>query len=92
MILAINKMDDPQVNYAQARYEEIKSEMQKTLKAIGFKHWEEFCYIPTSGWVGDNIMEKSAKMPWYNGPCLIDAIDALKAPKRPTDKPLRLPI
>eukprot|EP00703_Trepomonas_sp_PC1_P002964 JAP93642.1 Elongation factor 1-alpha [Trepomonas sp. PC1] len=92
MILAINKMDDPQVNYSQARYEEIKGEMQKTLKAIGFKHWEEFNYIPTSGWTGDNIMEKSTKMPWYNGVCLLDAIDALKAPKRPSDKPLRLPI
>ena len=64
----------------------------KTLKAIGFKHSEDFNFIPTSGWVGDNIMERSPKMPWYTGPCLIEAIDMLKAPKRPSDKPLRLPI
>ena len=62
------------------------------LKAIGFKHADDFNYIPTSGWTGDNIMEVSPKMPWYKGLCLIDAIDSLKAPKRPTDKPLRLPI
>jgi len=37
-------------------------------------------------------MENSANMKWYTGPCLLDAIDGLKAPKRPTDKPLRLPI
>jgi elongation factor 1-alpha len=66
--------------------------MLKNLKLIGFKHADEFNFIPTSGWVGDNIMEVSDKMPWYHGVCLIDAIDALKAPKRPTDKPLRLPI
>lgn len=66
--------------------------MTKTLTLIGFRHPEEFNFIPTSGWVGDNIMEVSPKMPWYKGLCLIDAIDGLKAPKRPTDKPLRLPI
>ena len=31
-------------------------------------------------------------MPWYDGPCLLEALDAVKAPKRPTDKPLRIPI
>ena len=92
IILCINKMDDPQVNYSEARYTEIKTEMNKMLKAIGFKHADDFNYIPTSGWTGDNIMEVSLKMPWYKGLCLIDAIDSLKAPKRPTDKPLRLPI
>ncbi|EFO65064.1 Elongation factor 1-alpha [Giardia duodenalis] len=92
MIICVNKMDDGQVKYSKERYDEIKGEMMKQLKNIGWKKAEEFDYIPTSGWTGDNIMEKSDKMPWYEGPCLIDAIDGLKAPKRPTDKPLRLPI
>ena len=65
----------------------------KTLKAIGYgAKAEKFEYIPVSGWIGDNIMEKSENMPWYTGKCLIDAIDSLTPPKRPTDKPLRLPI
>lgn len=92
MIVCINKMDDPQVKYAQARYDEIKKEMLKQLLNIGWKKAAEFDFIPTSGWAGDNIMEKSANMSWYEGPCLIDAIDNLKAPKRPNDRPLRLPI
>jgi len=92
MILAINKMDDPVVGYSQNRYTEIKTEINKLLKEIGYGKADEFNYIPLSGWVGDNIMEKSDKMPWYDGPCLIEAIDALKPPKRPFDKPLRLPI
>lgn len=92
MIICINKMDDPQVNYDQGRYNEIKKEMMSQLKTIGWKKCEEFPYIPTSGWTGDNIRTKSERMTWYDGPCLYDAIDSLKAPKRPNDKPLRLPI
>ena len=38
------------------------------------------------------MMEKSPNMPWYKGPCLLEALDKIKAPKRPTDKPLRLPL
>lgn len=37
-------------------------------------------------------MDKSTKMPWYNGPTLIEAIDKITPPTRPFDKPLRLPI
>lgn len=67
--------------------------MMKTLKSIGYKKAEEFNYIPTSGWTGLNIMERDTeKTGWYDGPCLMEAIDGLKPPKRPTDKCLRLPI
>ena len=45
------------------------------LTAIGFRHVEEFNFVPTSGWLGDNIMENSPKMPWYKGPALVEAID-----------------
>lgn len=38
------------------------------------------------------MIKKSDKMEWYDGPCLIEAIDKLEAPKRPTEKPLRIPI
>ena len=38
------------------------------------------------------MIEKSENMKWYTGPCLIEALDALVPPKRPKDKPLRLPL
>ena len=38
------------------------------------------------------MLEKSDKMKWYTGPCMIEALDALQPPKRPKDKPLRLPL
>jgi elongation factor 1-alpha len=85
-------MDSDLVKYSEARYKEIKSEMTKILKMIGYRKVDDFHFIPTSGWTGDNIMSVSTNMPWYKGPCLIEAIDGLKAPKRPNDKPLRIPI
>jgi len=49
-------------------------------------------FVPLSGWTGDNMIEKSDKMPWYKGPTLLEALDTVEAPKRPTDKPLRPPL
>merc|ERR1712226_1789939 len=49
-------------------------------------------FIPISGWEGDNMIDKSTNMSWYKGPTLLAALDALNPPKRPTEKPLRLPL
>merc|ERR1711896_7861 len=38
------------------------------------------------------MIEKSDNMEWYKGPCLLEALDMVKAPKRPVDRPLRLPL
>ena len=91
MLVAINKMDDPSVNYSEARYLEIKAELTNYLKKVGYNP-AKIEFIPISGWHGDNMIEKSDKMPWYKGPFLLQALDALPTPKRPTDKPLRLPL
>jgi len=91
MIVACNKMDDKTVKYSQARYEEIKKEVSAYLKKVGYNP-DKVNFIPISGWVGDNMIEKSDNMGWYKGPCLIEALDGLDAPKRPVDKPLRLPL
>ena len=91
MIVAINKMDDKSVNYSQDRYTEIKKEVSDYLKKIGYNP-EKIEFIPISGWNGDNMLEKSDNMKWYNGPTLIEALDSLTPPKRPKDKPLRLPL
>ena len=49
-------------------------------------------FIPISGWEGDNMIDRSDKMPWYKGPFLLEALNDLTPPKRPTEKPLRLPL
>ena len=91
MIVAINKMDDKSVNYSQKRYNEIKDELVTYLKKVGYNP-AKIEFIPISGWVGDNMISQSDNMPWYKGPFLLQALDNLNTPKRPTDKPLRLPL
>merc|ERR1711956_118970 len=49
-------------------------------------------FVPISGWEGDNMVEKSSNMPWCKGPYLLEALDNVNPPKRPTDNALRLPL
>jgi elongation factor 1-alpha len=91
MICLINKMDDKSVKYSKDRYQEIQGEMKNFLKTVGYKP-KKIPFIPISGWVGDNMLEPSKNMPWYKGPFVLKALDAIKPPKRPIDKPLRLPL
>jgi hypothetical protein len=49
-------------------------------------------FVPISGFQGDNMIEKSDNMGWYKGPTLLEALDLIEPPKRPSDKPLRLPL
>jgi elongation factor 1-alpha len=91
MLVGVNKMDDGSVMYAQDRYNEIKEEVTAFLKKVGYKP-AKIPFIPISGWVGDNMIERSANMSWYKGPILLEALDNVNPPKRPTDKALRLPL
>jgi elongation factor 1-alpha len=91
MIVAVNKMDTNLVDYDEGRYNEIKKEVSAYLKRVGYNP-DKVPFVPISGWNGDNLIEKSENMKWYHGPTLIEALDQLDAPKRPTDKPLRLPL
>jgi elongation factor 1-alpha len=84
-------MDDKSVNYSEARYNEIKNEVCGFLKKIGYNP-EKIPFIPISGWNGDNMLEKSPNMGWYKGSTLLEALDAIIPPKRPVDKPLRVPL
>jgi len=91
MIVAVNKMDDPSVMFSESRYNEIKDEVSNYLKKVGYKV-AKIPFVPISGWAGDNMIEKSTNMPWYTGPTLMEALDSVTPPKRPSDKPLRLPL
>ena len=91
MIVACNKMDATTPKYHKDRFEEIKGEVQNYLKKVGYKP-AVIPFVPISGWEGDNMLESGSNMPWYKGPTLLEALDNIKPPKRPVDKPLRLPL
>ncbi|MBI2184928.1 MAG: translation elongation factor EF-1 subunit alpha [Thaumarchaeota archaeon] len=91
IVVCINKMDDPLVNWTEARYNEVKGEMEKLLKTVGYD-LKKVNIIPVSGWTGDNLVRRSDKMPWYKGPTLYEAMDKFEEPPKPLDKPLRVPV
>lgn len=103
LIVAVNKMDKTTPPYSQARFEEIQKEVSAFVKKIGYNP-ASVPFVPISGWEGDNMLEASANMPWYKGfsierkgakfegKTLLQALDAMEPPTRPTDKPLRLPL
>jgi len=103
LIVAINKIDSTEPPYSEARFEEITKEVKGFIKKVGYNP-DAVAFVPISGWHGDNMMEKSENMNWYkgwsidskenkaSGKTLLDALDAIKQPTRPTDKPLRLPL
>ncbi len=91
MIVCVNKMDTTTPPYSQSRFDEIVAEVSRFLGKTGYKP-KKIPFVPISGWVGDNMVERSPNMGWYAGKTLIEALDDVKPPKRPTDKPLRLPL
>jgi elongation factor 1-alpha len=91
LVVAINKMDDSLVNWSQQRFEEVKDEVEKLLKTVGYDT-KKIAFIPVSGWTGDNLVKKTEKMTWYKGPTLYEALDKLEEPPKPIEKPLRIPV
>ena len=89
IVAAINKMDA--VNYDQAKYNTVKTDLEKLLKSVGYDT-SKILFVPTSAYVGDNIAKKSENLKWYTGPTLVEALDTLRLPSQPLDKPLRLPV
>tara|TARA_B100001778_G_scaffold324637_1_gene319201 strand:+ start:518 stop:1813 length:1296 start_codon:yes stop_codon:yes gene_type:complete len=93
LIVHVNKMDISGVDWSEDKYKAAVSEVTALLKMAGFgSQIDNIPMIPASSLKGDNVFEKSANTPWYNGPTLFEAIDAAAMPSKPLDKPLRLPI
>jgi len=91
MIIAVNKMDISGVDYSEERFNKVKEEVSTLLKTVGYKP-DDVPFIPVASLPGDNVVKKSDKMSWYSGPTLVELMDGLKEPEKPTNLPLRLPI
>jgi len=105
MIVGVNKIDNTEPPYSEARFKEIKKEVEGYVKKVGYNP-KAVAFVPISGWHGDNMIETSSNMSWYKGwsierkgldkpvtgYTLYDAIDSIMPPERPSDKPLRLPL
>ncbi|XP_016475787.1 uncharacterized protein LOC107797412 isoform X1 [Nicotiana tabacum] len=94
LLVVVNKMDDPTVNWAKERYDEIESKMIPFLKSSGYNVKKDVQFLPISGLLGSNMKNRVEKSvcSWWNGPCLFEALDAVEVPPRDPKGPLRIPI
>ena len=90
LVVAINKMD--LVGYKEDVFNKLKAEIIDLLKTVGYKNPEKFAFVPTSAFHGDNVAKSSEKIKWYTGPVFYPTLDTFTVPKKPVDKPLRLPV
>jgi peptide chain release factor subunit 3 len=105
LLVVVNKMDDPTVEWAQERYDECVSKLKPFLKSCGYVIKRDVKFIPISGLTGANVLKEveSSVCPWWkemytssqhntNTATLIETFDSLHIEGRDATKPLRIPV
>ena len=92
IVVAINKMD--LVDYNEQVFREIKQEFSTLLTQISksTQNVVQALFIPVSALLGENVVQSSAAMPWYDGPSLLDALESLPSAARSHDEPFRMTV
>jgi bifunctional enzyme CysN/CysC len=87
LVLAVNKMD--LVDFDEQRFKAIVSDYRAFATRIGLG---EVTAIPLVAIDGDNIIERSGRMPWYDGPTLTQCLEHVDVESAPVQRPLRMPV
>jgi len=88
IVLAVNKMD--LAGYDQARFDEIVADYRAFAASIGIV---DFTALPLSALDGENVTTRSARMPWYEGPSLIEHLETVELDADAAQaQPLRMPV
>ena len=88
LVIAINKMD--LVDWKEERFQEIRDEIEDFLPKVGTFHDVKF--IPMSALSGDNVVDASAKTPWYEGPALLHHLETVHIASDRNLSTLRFPV
>ena len=83
----VNKMD--LVGYDRDVFAKVSGELREYLGSVGLV---ATTYIPVAGRSGENVVTRSAHMPWYDGPTALEALDGFSSEKTATDKPFRMSV
>jgi len=94
LVVVVNKMDDPSVNWEKERFDEIVNKLSPFLKVAGFNPKTDVQFIPVSAYSGanlkDNVTEAAAS--WYDGMPLLPYLDSLDLGDRKMSESLKLPV
>jgi peptide chain release factor subunit 3 len=92
LIVVINKMDDPSVDWSKDRYDQIVADLGEFLTKVCKFAPKDVIYVPISGFMGTNISEPMGDEHWYKGPTLLQAFDEIELPQRQSGLGLRMPV
>lgn len=94
LIVVINKMDDPTVQWQKERFDECVDKLTPFLKVTGYNVKKDIVFIPIAGMTGANIKTRTTKdvCPWYDGLSLMGYLDSLPPVERKAEAPLRIPV
>lgn len=87
VVVAVNKMD--RLDWAEAGFRATAEAVSGYLAGIGI---EPLAVVPLSAREGDNLVRRSANLPWWQGPTLTEALDQVTPRPQPVDLPLRFPV
>ena len=87
IVLAVNKMD--LVSFDQKVFEDIKKDYLALTDSLGI---EDVTCFPISAKEGDNVVEKSERTPWYDGPALLDFLEKVPIDQDRNMKDFRYPV
>ncbi len=90
ILAAVNKMD--LVGYDEGAFRAIKADFSAALDQIAADTGTpaEVHFVPVSALAGDNVVHRSAAMPWYSGPTLLELLESLPSAQETHTAPLRL--
>ncbi|KAF4991394.1 hypothetical protein FGRMN_7853 [Fusarium graminum] len=94
LIVAVNKMDDPTVEWSHERYQECTSKLSQFLKGTGYNLKTDVYFLPIAAQQMMGIKTRIPKdvAPWWEGPALLEYLDSMKALERKVNAPFMLPI
>ncbi|KAK9479652.1 P-loop containing nucleoside triphosphate hydrolase protein [Lipomyces japonicus] len=94
LIIAVNKMDDPTVNWSKERYDECTGKLALYLRSLGYKPKEDVIFMPVSAYSGAGLKDRvpTDVCPWYDGPSLLEYLDNLTLAERNVNAPFMMPI
>lgn len=87
IVVAVNKMD--LIDWDQAVFERIRAAYAELARRLNIAH---FHVLPLSALEGDNVVNRSSKTPWYEGPSLLSLLEQLGVESEATARPLRFPV
>ncbi|EAQ84941.1 hypothetical protein CHGG_08955 [Chaetomium globosum CBS 148.51] len=94
LVVVINKMDDPTVNWSHERYTECTSKLQQFLKGTGYNVKTDVFFMPIAAQQTMGIKDRvpKDKCPWYDGPSLLEYLDGMQALERKVNAPFMMAI